>query len=194
MSETKNIHKKEKDGVDEAGIVTLTSYVLETARAFEIDRILEKANMMAKETYDALVAELDAICPKRRVVNHNLCVQAGRNMLAGILNGETTYTGIINYGCLGTSSTAVADGDTQLGAEVKRKAVATRTRVNDQVNFDFYYSKSDTNGTYQEFGMVVDGTSSANTGVLFNHMLTGGWTKSSSEALTVSVQININHA
>lgn len=187
-----NIHKEIKDGQSREGTITLTSYVLETPRAHEIDNALKDATLMDKGQYDALVAELDAICPKRRMVKHNLCVQAGRNVTAGILNGETTYTGIINYGLLGSASTALSDSDTQLGTEVKRKPVATRTRVNDQVNFDFYYSKSDTNGTYQEFGMVIDGTASANTGQLFNRLLTGGWTKSSAEALTVSVQVNIN--
>lgn len=193
---TENIHKEIKDGQGREGTITLTSYDLDSAtdkaRAHEIDSALAGAFLWDKKRYQDLVNELDALCPKRLMVKHNLCVQAGRNVTAGILNGETTYTGIINYGLLGTASTALSDANTQLGTEVKRKPVATRTRVNDQVNFDFYYSKSDTNGTYQEFGMVIDGTASANTGQLFNRLLTGGWTKSSAEALTVSVQVNIN--
>lgn len=185
---------KENSGPECIGRVTFTSYLLDSARAFEIDKILQDAQNVSKKYYDQLIAELASICKSRVVAVDNLVVQTGRNVLAGILNGETTYTGIINYGALGTSSTAVSDGQTQLVAEVKRKAVGTRTRVNDQVNFDFYYSKSDTNGTYQEFGMFIDGTSTANTGQMFNRLLTGGWTKSSSESLTASVQININHA
>lgn len=190
-------HKKIKvkdSGTKNAGIVTFTSYKLETPRAIEIDKILKNAKNMDPKEYQALVKELDTICTKKRLVKRNLCVLVGRSMMAGRLAGETTYTGIINYGCLGTSATAVSDSDTQLGAEVKRKAVGTRTRINDQVNFEFYFSKSDTSGTYQEFGMVVDGTLTANTGVQFNRLLTGGWTKSAAEALTVAVQININHA
>ena len=118
----------------------------------------------------------------------------GRSVIAGILAGETTYTGIINYGALGSSSAAVTDSDIKLGTEVKRKAIGTRTRVNDQVNFEIYFSKSDTNGTYNEFGLFIDGTVSADTGQMFNRLLTGGWTKTASESLTASVQININHA
>lgn len=190
--------KKTKDGVDSEGVVTTTRFFLNTAknknRAKEIDKLLQQALNMPKKEYQSLVNELGRLCKSEKTVRHNLCVLSGRSVFAGILNGEVTYTGAINYGCLGTSSTAVSDSDTQLGTEVKRKGIATRTRVNDQVTFDFYYSKSDTNGTYQEFGMVIDGTSTANTGQLFNRLLTGGWTKSSSESLTVSCQVNINHA
>lgn len=188
------LFKNKKDNVKTAGIVTFTKYILNTTRAFEIDRILESASNISREAYKALIDELTSICKTEQLVVHNLCVQTGRNVTVGIWAGETTYTGIINYGCLGTGSTAVIDSDTQLAAEVKRKAVATRTRTNDQLNLDFYYSKSDTSGTYNEFGMVIDGTATANTGQLFNRLLTGGWTKSASEALTVSVQINHNHA
>lgn len=194
----KHLKRKVKDGIDNEGIVTITRYMLDTAtdkaRAHEIDEILGAAELMPRPTYQELVRELSGLCESRTEVRRNLCVKAGRSVFAGILAGELTYTGIINYGLLGTSATAVADSDTQLVAEVKRKGVATRSRTNDQLTLDFFYSKGDTNGTYQEFGMVIDGNTSANTGQLFNRLLTGGWTKSSSEALTVSVQVNINHA
>lgn len=189
-------HKKvkltESRGWRPVGIVTFETRKIVGVRAREIDRQLENAVLIPKRRYEMLIKELNSLCPVRRTVKCNLVVQSGRNVLAGILNGETTYTGIINYGALGTSATAVASGDTKLGAEVKRKQVATRTRSGSQINFDFYYSKSDTNGTYQEFGMFIDGTSTVDTGQLFNHLLTGGWTKSSSESLTASVQLDLN--
>lgn len=190
-------HKKviaHEGGYRNIGVVTATRFVLGTKRAKEIDKILGTSVKIAKHEYDELVKELSRICKTKKTVTHNLCVLAGRNVMAGILNGEVTYTGAINYGVLGTGSAAVTDADTQLATEAKRKAIATRTRVNDQITFDFYFSKSDCNGTFNEFGMVIDGTASANTGQLFNRLLTGGWAKSSSEALTVSVQTNINHA
>jgi hypothetical protein len=40
--------------------------------------------------------------------------------------------------------------------------------------------------------MFIDGDAAADSGQLFNHALTGGWTKTDTEAMTVSVQININ--
>ena len=135
-----------------------------------------------------------AICQIREKVFYNMVVLTGRSVFARLLVGDTTYTGAINYGCLGTATPTIADSDTQLGTEVFRKQVATKTRTNTTVNIDFYYSKADTNGTYNEFGMEIDGTATANTGQLFNHVLTGGWTKSSSESMTVSAQINNNNA
>ncbi len=197
MSTYPPIKKKIKDsinGVDNAGVITLTSYQIDSPRAEEINKILSSAVLIDRNIYNSLIGELTSICKVRTITKHNRVVLTGRSVGAGILAGETTYTGIINYGALGTASTAISDSDTVLDTEVKRKAVATRTRTNDQVNFDFYYSKSDTSGTYEEFGMFIDGTSTVDTGQLFNRLLTGGWTKSSLEALTVSVQININAA
>ncbi len=113
-------------------------------------------------------------------------------LIARRLIGDTTYSGTINYGALGTDSTAVAAADTTLGTEVSRKLFARRTRTNAQASFDFFYSQADTNGTYEEFGCFVDGTSSADSGQLFNHALTGGWTKTATKTMTVSLTISIN--
>lgn len=124
----------------------------------------------------------------RELVVENLVATVGRSALAQRLAGTTTYTGTINYGALGSSATAVANGDTQLGTEVFRKVVASSSYTTNVAFIDFFYSKADTNGTYAEFGTVIDGTASANTGQLFTHALTGGWTKSSSESMTVSCQ------
>jgi hypothetical protein len=115
-------------------------------------------------------------------------------VFARILAGDTTYTGAINYGALGSGSTAVSSANTQLATEVKRKLYGTRTQTGAQANLDFYYSKSDTNGTYNEFGTFIDGTATVNTGQLYNRVLTGGWTKSASESMTVSLQVDINDA
>jgi hypothetical protein len=140
-----------------------------------------------KKTYTDFMRQLQQYCVREKVVK-NLITTAGRSVLAQRLANTTTYTGIINYGILGTSATAVANGDTQLGTEVFRKVVASASYTSNVAFIDFFYTKADTNGTYQEFGTAIDGTASANTGQLFTHALTGGWTKSSSESMTVSCQ------
>lgn len=176
------------------GLITFTAYDLgDNARAHEIDALLA-TETLPRERYSALAAELAEICPTRQIVRKNLVVLSGREVFARLLVADTTYTGAINYGALGSGNTAVASSDTVLDTEVKRKQVASSSRTNEQVNIDFYYSKSDTNGTYEEFGTFIDGTASADTGQLFNRVLTGGWTKSSSEAMTVSVQFNVNES
>lgn len=174
------------------GHLTFSNFVIDNPRAREIDEILRNAHDMPNLLWHSYMQELRALCPLRTLHRSNLVVLAGRSVFARILTGDTTYTGIVNYGALGTSSTAVNAADTQLTAEVARKLFARRTRTGAQANFDFFYSQADTSGTYQEFGLFIDGTASANTGQLFNHLLTGGWTKTNTEAMTVSVQININ--
>jgi hypothetical protein len=174
------------------GRVTFRNFELVNDRSREIDRILQTAHDLSTQVWDSLITELRQLCAVREFEATNLVVLAGRAVVARRLIGDLTYSGTIDYGALGTSATAVNAADTQLGAEVARKLFARRTRTNAVCNFDFYYSQADTNGTYQEFGTVIDGTATANTGQLFNHLLTGGWTKTNTEAMTVSLQISIN--
>lgn len=140
--------------------------------------------------YNQLIESLKRFMTKEMVIN-NLVTTVGRSVLAQRLAGTTTYTGIINYGALGSSATAVANGDTQLGTEVFRKTVASASYTTNVAFIDFFYTKADTNGTYQEFGTFIDGTGSANSGQIFTHALTGGWVKTSSESMTVSCQYTI---
>jgi hypothetical protein len=124
---------------------------------------------------------------------HNLITTRGRAVLASLLAGDNTYSGQINYGALGTSSTAVNNSDTQLGAEVYRKLFASHTTDgNNTAYVDFFYAATDTNGTYNEFASFIDGTASANTGRIFSHILTGGWVKTSLQSLFISAQYTLN--
>lgn len=183
----------EKTGL--RGIVTITSYhFADSERAHELDMQLSAARNVSGEVYHKMLAELESLGAVRKVVLKNQVHLAAREMFAKMIAGESTYTGEVNYGALGTGSGVITDSDTQLGAEVARKPVASRTRTNDSVTIDFYYSKSDTDGTYNEFGLFIDGTATANTGLMYNRVLTGGWTKSSTEAMTVSIQLDFNAA
>lgn len=141
--------------------------------------------------YERLFAELQQYKTREKVVK-NIVVIVGRSVLMQRLANTTTYTGIINYGALGSSATAVNNADTQLGTEVFRKVVASSSFTTINAFIDFFYTKTDTNGTYAEFGTFIDGTGSANTGQMFTHVLTGGWTKSASESMTVSCQYTCN--
>lgn len=186
--------KQTRDAGMMEGIVTMTSFLIDTPRAAEIDRILAEGHDLDPQRYRELNEELRALCQFREVVRKNRVVIGAREEAAKRYAGSPVYTGIINYGALGDSSAAVLDADAALGNEVARKLYATRTQTADSFTIDFYYSKADTNGTYEEFGMVIDGTATLDTGLLFNRVLTGGWTKTALEALTVSAQVNINPA
>jgi hypothetical protein len=130
---------------------------------------------------------------ERHHAAHNLITTRGRNVLARLLAGDTTYSGQIKYGALGSASTPVANSDTQLGAEVYRKLYSSHTTDgNNVVYVDFFYAATDTNGTYNEFGNFIDGTGAANTGIIFSHILTGGWVKTSFQSMFVSCQYTIS--
>jgi hypothetical protein len=130
---------------------------------------------------------------ERHYAAHNLVATVGRNVLARLLTGDTTYSGQINYGALGSSSTTPNNSDTQLGTEVYRKLYASHTTDGNNIAYvDFFYAATDTNGTYNEFGNFIDGTASANTGRLFSHILTGGWTKTNVQSMFVSCQYTIS--
>ncbi|MDR6305906.1 hypothetical protein GGQ85_003632 [Nitrobacter vulgaris] len=175
-----------------SGRLTFTNFELNCPRAREIDARLRSGHDMPERVWYSLMRELALLCPVRTLEKRNIVVLSGRSVMARILLGDATYSGAINYGALGTDSTAPAASDTALGAEVARKLFARRTRTDAQVNFDFFYSQLDTDGTYEEFAMFIDGDASADSGQMFNHALTGGWAKTNTEAMTVSVQITIN--
>lgn len=159
------------------------------AIALELSKLREKHFIIYKE----ILAELERLFKVREYEGTNLIVLVGRSVLAQRLAGTTTYTGTINYGLLGDDNTAAAAGNSVLNNEVFRKVVASASYTDHQAFIDFFYSKADTNGTYEEFGTVIDGTGSADTGQLFTHYITGGWTKSASESMTVAVQYDINY-
>lgn len=186
------LHKflAERTGV--TGALLIRNFTIENAGAIEIDRQLRNAHDIPKPEYDRLINHLGWLCPTRELIIPNLVVLSGRAVMARMLIGDTEFTGAINYGALGSGSAAPDASDTVLDTEVARKLFARRTRTNAQCNFDFFYSMADTDGTYEEFGMFIDGTASADSGQLFNRALTGGWAKTDTEAMTVSVQININ--
>lgn len=176
------------------GIVTLTRFNINSPEAEQLNAFLESALNIPEYIFNRVFNRLKEICQFKEEVYENQIVQVGREVFSRRLVGDTTYTGAINWGALGTSSTAVSDAQTTLVAEVKRKGVATVSRTNDSAAFRFFFSKADVSGTFQEFGTFIDGTASADTGQMFNRVLTGGWTKSSSESLTVTVQFDLNPA
>ena len=184
--------KKIEENQGIKGRLTFTNFLLLSERAREIDAFLKTATNLQAHVYDRLVRELRSLCEIKTFQVDNLVVLTGREVFARRLIGDSTYTGAINYGALGTDNTAVNSADTTLGVEVARKLFSRRTRTNAQVDLDFFYSQSDTDGTYEEFGTFIDGAATADSGVLFNHALTGGWTKTDTEAMTVSLTVTIS--
>ena len=163
---------------------------------FKVREILAKTFLIElrkhRKIYLEMVAELKRLFQVREYKINNLIVIVGRSVIAQRLANTLTYTGVINIGALGSSDTAPAISDTTLTTEVFRKATASVDYSDEDAFIDFFYSKSDTNGTYEEFGTFIDGAAGADTGQLFTHALTGGWTKLATESMTVAVQYTVN--
>lgn len=119
---------------------------------------------------------------------------AGVNLLRDSMRGVTTNTQIL-YVAVGTSSTAPAATDTQLGAEVFRKALTSSA---DGVSagegvFTLYLSPQDTVGTViAEVGWFAGSSASgtANSGVLVARALYSH-TKTNSESINLSFDLTV---
>lgn len=122
---------------------------------------------------------------------NNICPTVGRNVLARLLAGDTTYTGEINYGALGSGSSAFNNASTQLNTEVYRK-VNSDASFDDNIGYiDWFIASGDVaDATYNEFGAFIDGTGSANSGQAFSLVLTGGWVKSGSCFISLKITIS----
>lgn len=136
--------------------------------------------------YDGKTGKLKRVYPTIR----NLVATEGREVFARRLSGDTTYSGEITYGALGTSTTPPDTTDTQLGTETYRNQTASATYSSNIAYVTHYYSQSECNGTYKEFGNFIDGAAGANTGQLFTHVAVD-WTKSTTEILVVDAKYTI---
>lgn len=118
----------------------------------------------------------------------------GRDLLIQWLLGIATYPVGISWGGIGTSNTAVTATDTQLGAEINRTSPSyTQDYAFNEAIVQFFFPDAVlTAVTYYEFGTFVGGTSSANTGQIFNHALFGTpYTKVAGQDTTVEVDITL---
>lgn len=150
-----------------------------------------------KRKYESLAILYKALREKTLVTEKeikNLLPTAGRTVIARWLTGDNTISADdgCNYCSLGTSATAPANGDTQLGTETYRKATSSATYSSNIAYISIFYTATEVTGTFQECGVHIGGTGTANTGQLFSHFLTGGITKTSTETLTVESTITIN--
>ena len=104
----------------------------------------------------------------------NLVVNAGLTAIVNRLaNISPASDCIFGYISVGTSSTTPAAGDTQLGAEVARKAITSRANSTTQAAVSATFNAGDIPGTpvtIAEAGIFIDGTGTLNSGTLFSHL------------------------
>lgn len=112
----------------------------------------------------------------------NIIPTTGRNVLARLLAGDTTYTGEVDYGAIGDAvSPSFNNASTYLGSEQFRSQADSQAFDDNIAYIDWFIASGDVaDGTYTEFGAFIDGTASADTGQAWSLLATGGWVKSGS--------------
>lgn len=145
------------------------------------------------EAVTQMYKEIRSLTLVREYEVNNIIPTAGRAVIARWIVGDNTYdanTGA-NYGSLGTSNTAPANGDTTLGAETYRKATSSATQASNIAYLSNFYTASEVTGTFEEAGWHIVGSASVDTGQLLSHFLTGTITKGATETLTVESTLTI---
>lgn len=124
---------------------------------------------------------------------HNIVPSAFRNELALLISGTTiTPTLKANYLALGTGSTAVSNSDTQLATEATRGLFSNRSAADNVAYLDRFFATATVAGnSYNEVGIFIDGTGSANTGTLLSRLLVS-LTLGANQTLTVNASITIS--
>lgn len=103
----------------------------------------------------------------------NTITDSGLNMLRETMRGIITNAEI-KYIAVGTNSTAVSTSDTQLGTEIFRKAVYSKTAVSTGVLQTIaILTETEAVANIQEIGVFAGSTASitANTGIMISRIL-----------------------
>lgn len=125
---------------------------------------------------------------------HNIIPTVGRTMIANNLTDPTPDNDmLISHAALGDDNTTVAAGDTTLGNETYRNAIASRTNSNNIAYATAYYNQTEVSGTFYEAGIFCDGTGSADTGILLSHVNINV-TKTSVQKLTIDWTLTLTSA
>jgi hypothetical protein len=147
----------------------------------------DKISIVGLHTFTIRDAKTGKIKSQKTV--KNIIVTAGRTVLARRLAGDTTFTGEITHGALGSGTTAPANSQTDLVAEITRVPTTSQTYVDNVAYLSFFFPAGSL-VAYEEFGNFIDGTSSPDTGEMFTRVLMSG-SKAATETLTIDTTYTI---
>jgi len=124
----------------------------------------------------------------------NIIPTVGFNVFTRRLAGDTTYSGEVDYGALGTAvSPSFGLSDTQLGNEVYRKQASSQAFDDNIAYIDWFIASGDVaDQTFTEFGAFIDGSGAADSGQAWSLLATGGWVKSGS--IFISAKYTLTNA
>jgi hypothetical protein len=165
----------------------ITASFYDQRALFFWQRFLNKFILMLRSKYPALM-RLYQLGTLKFVDEHkNVICNNGFNAFCKLLHGDTTYTGEINKMALGTGATgAAAATDTTLETEAYRNDTASGTDDDNVAYLTAYFTESEVDGTFTEFGNFIDGTGSADSGRLWSHLKGLNWVKDDLTVLVVS--------
>ena len=181
-----------KQNMNLYGVYKITKAKLETAEHFALNADIESRKAAGLE-YLSLVNKLNGMCKTEVMFVKNLLPTVGRAAIANHLSSSSPSPSAlrVNYAALGSSATAPANGDTQLGTETYRNTIAAQTNSNNIAYQTAFFSASEVTGTFAEAGLFINGTASANSGTLFSHVAVS-ITKSGTETLTIDWTVTIS--
>lgn len=167
-----------------AGEITAKFYDQSTLKGWQ--RALNRF-LLAQRAKHPEVMKIYQLGELRQIDKHkNVICNNGFNAVCRRLTGDTTYSGTINKMVLGTGSGSPVASDTRLANEAYRNATASATASNNVAYLTAYFTEGECNGTYTEFGNVIDGATGANTGQLWSHIGGLSWVKTNLMVLVVS--------
>lgn len=177
----------------------------EHAHLRELDSFLRTCEPMKRRTpfYEIMRQEFveklrifNARYGYKTLIIENATCTDGRTRIAKALSGNISATTEIevNYVAVGTSTTAPASTDTQLGTETFRKAISSMTYSGAIFYGTAFYAAGEGTGTLKEHGLFIEGSATANSGELLSHLSLGSVVKGAGDTLTVETEIQINDA
>ena len=130
----------------------------------------------------------------QKIVYKNIIPTVSRQQIAKALAGSITLAAEIkvNFQELGTGTNAPANGDTglQTPTGTTRKALSSAGFSANQLNLTSFWAVGEATGTWREFGSFINGTSTSNSGVLFNRVAIN-ITVTGADALTIDGTITL---
>lgn len=165
--------------------ISLMDRIFKSRIVREIEEQIKNLDVILDENwqeYKHFLRKLHNLCKVDESVIENITTTVGRTVLARRLSGNTVYSGTVNYTALGSDNTAAAVGDATLGNETYRKALSSGTYLANVAYLETFFSATEVTGTFEEYGMYIDGGAGADTGQLFNRF-TETKVKTSSQTL-----------
>jgi len=118
---------------------------------------------------------------------HNIVTKVGLNVIFKKMANEYAEDLHIDKAGLGTGTTAPSFNDVELETEVYRNNTISQTAEDNVLYVDAYFSSTEVDGTFKEFGYFIDND------VLFNRVAVD-WTKGSLDALFIRSSFTITNS